>query len=367
MEFSTKNLFRGFEMPAFIDTHVHWRDDLEYKGMISSLIGYSIMGGAYICMTMPNPKGGLITPQQTIGYRNECVLKTPTDLPFGMKTIPCIQITEGATKETIDSCLSEGIMDAKVYPFMRTTKSDKGVRDYHKLVEIVTYAVTKGMRVHHHPEHPDMLFINRDAEYGYIPIMDMFMRAMPNDAKGCHIWEHATDIRCAPFWRKWAETGNFFVTITAHHLATHEDETYGDVHAVCKPSYKTAQDMSGLQQLVAEDLPWVMAGTDTAPHDVKGKHVNSGQCACGAFTAPFAVALYAHALRQLLMAGEGYKTFMNFMHYNAAKLYGINSKDAPILTVSSESTEIPNCYSIGDANVVPFWAGRTLGASILLP
>jgi len=88
-----------------------------------------------------------------------------------------------------------------------------------EVLDIITYACSKGMRVHFHPEHPMMLFENRDAEYLFLPIMDMIMEATKG-MPGNIIWEHGPDARCIPFWEEWAQTNRFYVTLTAHHLAT---------------------------------------------------------------------------------------------------------------------------------------------------
>lgn len=159
-----------------------------------------------------------------------------------------------------------------------------------------------------------------------------------------------------------ADTGNFYVTLTAHHLATDEDATFGDVGATCKPPIKTRWDREQLVQLVAEDHPWVLAGADDAPHDVKAKHVR-GRCACGAYTAPFLLPLYAHALSSLLETPGGRMTFVNFVSNNARNVFNLPNRSRTYTLVNKQFT-IPDFYEVGPWTVEPFWAGQTINWSL---
>ena len=134
------------------------------------------------------------------------------------------------------------------------------------------------MRFHFHPEHPDLMVGNRDAEYLFLPIIDMVL----NETEATVIWEHGTDARCIPFWEEWATSGRFFVTLTAHHLLSNEDAAFGDVRQVCKPPIKTEIDRRSLVELIGKNYSWVMAGPDDAPHDIGKKYPRTTACACGA-------------------------------------------------------------------------------------
>ncbi len=181
-------------------------------------------------------------------------------------------VTEQTTMGEIDQCLEAGIVDAKIYPRFRTTKSENGVACYGKLLPLIKHGGKVGMKFHFHPEHPSPIFSNRDAEFAFLPIARIFLE----ETDAVIIWEHGTDARCIPHWKDMARSRRFFVTLTAHHLATNEDDTFGDVRATCKPPIKTEDDRQGLLQLVAEGYryQWVMAGADDAPHPMENKHVS---------------------------------------------------------------------------------------------
>ena len=350
--------FEPVEVPALWDPHDHLREDTGDVMVVGPLMQASYDGGAVLIGAMPNTAKGLLDAGSILAYQEHCDSVGPG--PEKLRSFTFLQITPQTTTADIDECCWKGFKDAKVYPLGRTTESQNGVRHYNELLPIIIYACRKGMRVHFHPEHPSMTIENRDAEYMFLSIMDMIMH-VTEGLPGAIVWEHGTDMRCIPSWREWAETGRFFVTLTAHHLVASENETFGDVAATCKPPIKTRFDQKALVDLVKEGLNWVMAGTDSAAHDKREKQ-KIGQCACGAYTAPFAMALYAHALRDLLYDEEGTAIFIKFTSGNARSLYGDDYGDVSdqMITIRDESTQIPDEYEVGTWNVIPFMAGKEI-------
>lgn len=338
------------ELPRMCNPHSHLREG----DVVGSAIDHLWKGGVETVLPMPNTQDGLTSATHVREYIRYTKEKTTDGID--MKFIPCVMITESTRPEMIDECISHGIRDAKVYPLDRTTKSHNGVRDYHKLLSIIQHCGEVGMRVHFHPENPWMAFNNRDAEYAFLPIIEMFVRSSNTQI----IWEHGTDARCIPFWKELAKTKRFYVTLTAHHLATDEDRTFGDVRATCKPSIKRPEDKQGLVDLVREDHFWVMAGADDAPHDMTAKHTDSGPCACGAYTAPFLVPLYAHALDDMISTDRNKEGFIRFIDTNARNLYILpeSSSKIEIQRRSSRISTEPN--TLGDWQVMSFWAGEEL-------
>ncbi len=341
------------EVDSLADVHVHLREG----EAVYPLIQHSIVGGADVLRAMPNTKAGLTTARQVLLYmENAKKLLSPLDKAHIM---PFVMITENTTEQEIDACIDAGIVDGKVYPYMRTTKSEAGVRNYERILAVVKHCGKVGMKCHFHPEHPSMIFTNRDAEFVFLPIVRML-----EETGTTIIWEHGTDARCIPHWEDMAKSGRFFVTLTAHHLVTNEDNTFGDVRATCKPPIKTEYDRSALVALVEKNHPWVMAGTDTAYHPKHAKHVDEGKCACGAFTAPFALPLYAHALDDLIETSAGVETFVNFTSRNARKLHNLPASSRSI-KLASDLYKIPLSFDVGLEKAVPFWAGQTISWKIV--
>ncbi|MEX0930332.1 MAG: hypothetical protein WDZ79_01495 [Candidatus Paceibacterota bacterium] len=363
----------SFRTPGLINTHCHLRQDEEgYTGpsLVHDLIEHAVRGGAIALGIMPNPQAGVHAPHDGLHTAEDVAayLKHMLETHGMMLTvlIKIVLITEKTTQADIDACIAAGIHDGKIYPLDRTTGSDKlGVRDYHLLIPIVRHCGKVGMRVHMHPEHPLMDIHSRDAEYEFIAIADMFMRAT-EDVQTVFVWEHGTDSRCISFWKKWGATGRFYVTLTAHHLASDEDELFGDVRGACKPPVKTRLDRSALCAFVLEGHSWVMAGLDDAPHDMAAKHPEDGRCVCGAYTAPFGLQLYAHALLSERPSKKEIEIFLDFTVHNAEELYGFRAGRNRFELIR-EPFEIPLYYTAGSWKIPSFWGGRTIKWSLELP
>jgi dihydroorotase len=343
------------EVESLADVHVHLREPGQ---IMKSLIQHSIAGGADVLGAMPNTKVALTTAHLVTPYMDNAKgLVLPTQR---VSFLPFVMITERTTELEIDVCVANGIVDGKIYPFKRTTKSDDGIEHYERVLPIISYCGKVGMKCHFHPEHPNMLFINRDAEFVFLPIVRML-----DQTDTIIVWEHGTDARCIPHWEDMSKSGRFFVTLTAHHLATNEDETFGDVRAVCKPPIKTEYDRRALVDLVGKNYPWVMAGTDTAFHPKSAKHVDDRCCACGDFTAPFAHPLYAHTLGHLLVTEDGIKTYVNFTSRNARNLHTQLPPSSRMVKLANEQWEIPKYYPVGTETALPFGGGQKLNWKIV--
>jgi len=339
------------EIDATANAHCHLR---HIPAVMRDSINLSILAGIDVLGPMPNLPVGLTTARQVVDYID--VAKSLVPKGKSMHFMPIGMVTEQTTRADIDAFLKAGIRNFKIYPLFRTTQSETGVRDYYKLVDVVRYGGERGAIFHFHPEHPWMTFENRDAEYQFLPIIDMFLR----ETKAILVWEHGTDARCIPFWKEMAKTGRFFVTLTAHHLLTNESKSFGVVQSVCKPPIKTEWDRLGLCALIREGHVWVILGADDAPHDRKAKHKHDGEpCACGAATTRNITALCAHALDDLLQTEEGIQTFVNFTSANARKLHNLPPPSRKITLVRKPS-RIALYHKVGPWIVENFWPGKTI-------
>lgn len=343
------NLPEQVEVEALANPHTHLREG----DVVAPLVRLAIEGGADVLGPMPNTKKGLITAEDVISYRAHAMSCVPAGK--AMRFIPIAMVNEDTSYDDLASHKKAGIVDVKVYPYLRTTKSEKGAKRYGKLIQVAKWCGELGIKVHLHPEHPAFAFDSRDAEFAFLPILRMLIE----ETDAIVVSEHGTDARCIPHWKELAESGRFYVTITAHHLATDEDKTFGDIRATCKPPIKTARDRLDLVRLVEEDNPWVMVGPDDAPHDITAKHVSRGCCACGAYTSPFLLLLYAHALGHLFGTEYGKRAFVNFTSRNVRRLHGLPGASR-MITLVRKPFEILPVYEIGSWRVEPFWAGQKL-------
>jgi dihydroorotase len=338
-------------IPRGKNPHTHLREEPD---VMRDLIRASLEGGIDTLGPMPNTKAGLMTAKQVTDYITLARSLVPSDEI--MNFIPIGMVNEQTTKLDIEGFLDAGIRNVKVYPLGRTTNSHYGVRDYSKLLPIVKYGGDKGMVFHFHPEHPWMSIENRDAEYLFLSILDMYMR----ETNAIIVSEHGTDTRCIPMWKEWGKTGRFYLTLTAHHPATNESKSFGVVQSVCKPPIKTELDRLNLLTLIKENHTWVMLGADNAFHPKEAKHRHDGEpCACGADTTHFILQLCAHVLDDLLQTPEGIKTFVNFTSGNAQRFHDLPDSSGTV-TLVREPFQIPLEYPIGSYIAEPFWLGKTL-------
>ncbi|HBV01373.1 MAG TPA: hypothetical protein DEF00_03200 [Candidatus Taylorbacteria bacterium] len=297
-----QNMPHEVEVEAGVNTHSHEREGDE---IVKALVLNNAKGGFDVIGPQPNTNDGLATAEQVVEYigNAEELVRGEATMSF----IPFVMLTEKTTEGQIAKCVERGIVDGKMYPFMRTTKSTKGIKQWGRMLPVVKWCDKYGMKVHGHFEHPNLMYSDRDAELICLPFVEMFLQ----ETEAQIFWEHGSDGRCVPYWKYFAKSERFFLGLTAHHLATNEDKARRDIRAECKPTIKTEPDRASLVQLVSENLPWVMAGADDAPHPEHAKHVHLGQCSCGAYTSPFLLSLYAHALEHLFVTAAGIETFIN--------------------------------------------------------
>ena len=111
--------------------------------------------------------------------------------------------------------------------------------------------------------------------------------------------------------------------------------------------------------LIGKCYSWGRAVADDAPHPMESKHVSEGRCACGAYTSPFLLLLYAHALGRDLLVSH-LPAVQDFLFYNAMKLHPQLKCASDPVWIKREPFQIPLSYDIGPWKVEPFWAGRTL-------
>lgn len=103
-----------------------------------------------------------------------------------------------------------------------------------------------------------------------------------------------------------------------------------------------------------------MAGADDAFHPSNDKHVHEGSCACGAFTTPYMLQLYAHALDDMLMNdGLGEQIFVNFTSGNARRLHAL-PRHTRTVRLERSPFNIDPFLRVGPYTAEPFWANRQI-------
>lgn len=107
------------------------------------------------------------------------------------------------------------------------------------------------------------------------------------------------------------------------------------------PTYKGYDDFEAIRSLVASGLPWVGAGTDTAPHPHENK---IDPCGCpGGFFSVNPLALYAEAFESM----DALPHLENFLSRNGLDIFGLDPKPGS-LTLSNEGEP----YTINEVTAV---------------
>jgi dihydroorotase len=103
--------------------------------------------------------------------------------------------------------------------------------------------------------------------------------------------------------------------------------------------------------------PKFFLGTDSAPH---ARHAKEAACGCaGVFSAPIALGLYATAFE----AAGALDRLEGFASHHGPDFYGL-PRNSGTLTLERRPFVIPDEYGLGDASVVPMWAGQEIPWSV---
>ena len=78
--------------------------------------------------------------------------------------------------------------------------------------------------------------------------------------------EHLSSENAAAFIEKNGEAGRLVATVTPHHLLYGRHEAESNPLLKVKPLIKDEKSKNAVRALVAKGLPFVFAGTDSAPH-----------------------------------------------------------------------------------------------------
>ena len=148
--------------------------------------------------------------------------------------------------------------------------------------------------------------------------------------------EHMSSSEAIDFMEKNGKDGQTVTTVTPHHLMYDRRHAFsGGYRALlhCKPLVKKREDRERLRDMVKKGLPFVSAGTDSAPHPESKKF--SSCCAFGVFNSPVAVEMYAQVFDELgcLDKLEG------FLSMNGPRFFGLQP-DTNMITLVKKDWQV---------------------------
>jgi dihydroorotase len=142
--------------------------------------------------------------------------------------------------------------------------------------------------------------------------------------------EHLSTSIAAEFIEKNGTEGRLVATITPHHLLYAREEAEPHVLLRCKPLIKSREDREGVRALVKKGLPFVFAGTDSAPHPEAKKFATPP--AFGVFSAPVAVELYTQVFDEL----DALDKLEGFLSLNGPRFFGKGPSSESITLVKKD-------------------------------
>ena len=142
--------------------------------------------------------------------------------------------------------------------------------------------------------------------------------------------EHLSTGDAVAFIEKNGEAGRLVATITPHHLLYGRNEAESNPLLKVKPLIKDERSKNRVRALVAKGLPFVFAGTDSAPHPESKNLSPTG--AYGIFSAPAAVELYTQVFDELGCLDK----LENFLSVNGPRFYGLEPSSETITLVKKD-------------------------------
>jgi len=121
-----------------------------------------------------------------------------------------------------------------------------------------------------------------------------------------------------------------------------------------KPLVKRTEDKERVRDIATKGLPFVSAGTDSAPHP-EGKKFSSC-CVFGAFNSPAAVELYAQVFDEM----NALNNLEPFLSLNGPEFYGLEPSEETITLVKKDWQLTEPVQTDEGAKLWPMCTGETI-------
>lgn len=331
------------------DWHLHLRDG----DLLQVVLPHSAhhFGRAIV---MPNLKPPISTTAAALAYR-ESILKA---LPPGSNFNPLmtLYLTDTTSADEIKLARRSGAVFAvKLYPAGATTNSQDGVTDlFGKCIPVLEEMVEQNMPLLVHGEVTDPKVDIFDREKVFIDtVLQPLIQRLP---KLKIVMEHITTMDAVRFVESCKE-GFVAATVTPQHLLLNRNDIFQgglQPHNYCLPVLKRETHRQAIVSAVTSGSKKFFLGTDSAPHEKRKKECPCG-CA-GIYNAPVALSLYAKVFEE---AGALDK-LEAFTSFNGPDFYGLPRNTIKI-KLKRSPWKVPEAFSFSFGDIIPMFAGETLG------
>ncbi|MBW0503148.1 hypothetical protein O181_042863 [Austropuccinia psidii MF-1] len=355
------------------DAHVHLRQPGQLMELV---VGQIAAGGIQSVYVMPNTIPPLTTVDMAVQYR-EALEQLEPSIQFFVS----LYLSPSLAPGEIVKAKAHGIVGVKSYPRGVTTNSAEGVESYEPYYPVFEAMEREDLILNLHGELPstgvdDTCIWNAEAKF--LPRLHELHRRFPRLRI---ILEHATTRAAVEAVKACGPT--VACTITAHHLALTIDDWAGNGLNYCKPVAKLPDDREALREVIRQGHPRFFLGSDSAPHPIHKKLPNfvGGCCAAGVYTAarllPTLASVFESAVpppvaqdnKRPIHSPISLDKLPDFASTFGRAFYRISAPSSPrtVTVARAPSAKIEESFTAYDEKneIVPFWAGRTIGWQIL--
>ncbi|WP_298433050.1 dihydroorotase [uncultured Jannaschia sp.] len=323
------------------DWHLHLRDG----DMLRAVAPESRdMGRAIV---MPNLVPPVVTHDDARAYRERIVAAG-----FA-RPLMTLYLTEGTDPDDVVAAHAAGTITAvKLYPAGATTNSASGVRSIEAVRPVLAAMEGAGVPLCLHGEVTDREIDIFDREARFLDDVLTPLRAAHPELK--LTLEHVTTSEAVDWVRGHPGVG---ATITVQHLmANRNDMLAGGLrpHFYCLPILKRGRHQEALRAAATSGDAAFFLGTDSAPHPTHAKEATC--CAAGCFTAPIALACYAHVFEE-----EGALDQLEaFASLNGPAHYGLPPNADTVTLTRGAALDLPPRIDAHGQSVTLFDPGHPL-------
>ena len=329
------------------DWHLHFRDGETMRAVVPHTARQFARA-----IVMPNLSPPVTTTAMAAAYRERIAAAVPARVAF--TPLMTAYLTDDTDPDDLAQGFESGVLTAaKLYPAGATTNSASGVTDIRKIDRVLERMAEIGMPlcVHGEVTSADIDIFDREAVF-----IERVLAPLIERLPGLRvIFEHITTRQAVDFVDSAGE--NVAATITPQHLHINRNAILvGGIrpHLYCLPVAKREEHRLALRKAATSGSAKYFLGTDSAPHH---RHAKESDCGCaGIFNAPFALESYLTVFEE-----EGaIDRFEAFASLNGPRFYRLPVNEDEV-TLERADISVPEEVDGGDARVVPFHAGETLG------
>lgn len=301
------------------DSHVHFRRGAMLQAVVP--ITAQKFSGAIV---MPNTEPPIDTTAGAKEYFDEVMSAVPAGSNF--KPLMTFYLTKNLKPDEIARGFSGEngvkVFAVKSYPYGATTNSQWGFRSILEATDVLREMERVGMPLLLHGEvHLNDHDEEEDPYEGErLFIEDVLPRLLETYPKLKVSLEHmSTKIAC-DFMEKNGTAGQLVATITPTHLMYDRRQAFSGGYRPLlhmKPLIKTAEDREAVRAIAKKGLPFISAGTDSAPHPEAKKF--SSCVTFGVFCSPAAVEMYTQVFDEIGALDK----LESFLSLNGPKFFGI--------------------------------------------